>query len=53
MIDLYSSISEIGAQNFNPTVKLAISTETPTNEANAETETHPMTAETKTRKFSK
>ena len=53
MIDLYSSISEIGTQNFNPTLKLVISTETPTNEANAETETHPMTAETKTRKLLK
>ena len=33
------------AQVFNPTAELAIPTGTLTNEANAETETYPLTAE--------
>ena len=38
------------AQIFIPTAKLEIPTGTPTNEANAEIETQPLTAETKARK---
>ena len=41
------------AQIFNPTAELAIPTRTRTNETNPEIQTHPMTAETKTRKCSK
>ena len=36
------------AQIFNTTVELVISTEMPTNEANTEKETQPVTAEVKT-----
>ena len=39
--------------NINPIPKLAISTETPINEGNAEIKTHPPIPETKTRKCSK
>ena len=49
-IDLYLLIPAAITQIFDPTAKLAIPTETQTNEANAEIETHPLTAETKTRK---
>ena len=38
---------------FNPTAELAIPTGTPTNEANAEIETQPLTAETKNKKMFK
>ena len=37
-------------QIFIPTAELAIPTGTPTNEANAEIGTQPLTVETKTRK---
>ena len=49
-IDLYLLIPAMITQIFYPTVELAITTEILTNEANAEIETHPLTAETKTRK---
>ena len=41
------------AQVFNATAELAIPTGTPTNEANPEIETQPLTAEKKTRKCTK
>ena len=41
------------AQIFNPTARLAIPIGAPTNEANAEIQTQPMTAKTKTRKCCK
>ena len=41
------------AQIFNPTAELVIPTGTPTNQAKAEIETHPVTAETKIIKCSK
>ena len=40
------------AQIFNPNAELPIPTAIPTNEVNAEIETHLLTAETKTRKCS-
>ena len=40
------------AQMFNPTAELIIPTGTQTNEANAEIETQPVTAETKGGRFS-
>ena len=49
-IDLYLLIPAMITQIFYPTVELAITTEILTNEANAEIETPPLTAETKTRK---
>ena len=53
MFQEYISVSHdyaaVNAQIFNPTAELVIPTETPTNEANAEIETQPLTAETKTR----
>ena len=52
-IELYFLIAIVNAQIFNPTADLAIPTLKPTNEVNAETETPPLTAETKTRKSSK
>ena len=53
LIDLYFLIPAVNAQIFNPTTELAIPTRTPTNDANAEIEIQPLTAETKTRKCSK
>ena len=53
MIDLYFLIPTVNAKKFNPTEELAIPTQTPTNEANAEIEKHPLTEEIKTRKCSK
>ena len=44
-IDLYLLISEVIAQVFNSTAELAITAGPPTNQANAEIETHPLTAE--------
>ena len=44
-IDLYLLISEVIAQVFNPTAELAITAGPPTSQANAEIETHPLTAE--------
>ena len=43
IIDLYFLVPSVIAQTFNPYVEPAISTGTPTNEANAETETQPLT----------
>ena len=53
MIDLYSLIPAVIAQTFSPTAEPAIPTRTPTNEANAEIKTYPLTAGTKARKCSK
>ena len=52
VIDLYFLIPVVTAQIFIPTVELAIPTGTTANEANAEIETQPLTAEIITRKFS-
>ena len=49
IIDLYYLIPTVIAQIFNPTAELAIPTGTSTNEANAEIETQPLTAEIKTK----
>ena len=43
-------ISTVNAQIFNPSAEIAISTGTPTNEANAGIENHTLKAESKTRK---
>ena len=40
-------IPAVIVQIFNPTTELAIPTGKPTNEANAETKTQPLTVETK------
>ena len=53
IIELYSLILAVIERTFNPTPELAIPTGTPTNEANPETETQPLTAEMKIRKCSK
>ena len=53
IIDIYFLISVVIAQTFIHTEELIITKETPNNEANAEIETQPLTAETKTRKCSK
>ena len=54
MIDLYPLIPAVNAHIFNPTAELVIlPTGIPTNEANVDVETKPLTAETKTRKCSK
>ena len=45
--DWYFSNSSSDCTNFNPTVKLAMPTGTPTYEANAEIETQPLRAEVK------
>ena len=53
---LLSFFSIIDLDFLIPTViaqELAIRTRTPNNEANAKIERHPLTGETKTRKFSK
>ena len=47
MIDLNFLISAVIAQIFNRTAELKMNIETPTNETNAETEAHQLTAETK------
>ena len=47
IIELYLSISAVIAEIFNPTAELAAPTKVPTNEPKAETETHPVIAETK------
>ena len=47
IIDLYFLIPTVTLR------ELAIRTRTPNNEGNAKIETHPLTGETKTRKFSK
>ena len=43
----------VNVQLYNPTAELTMVTGTPTNEANEEIETQPLTAETKDRKCSK
>ena len=53
MTNLYFLILAMTAQVFISTAELAIPTGTPTNEANTKIKTHPVTAETKTRKCSK
>ena len=53
VIDLYFLIYAVTPPIFDPTAELAIPTGTPTNEANAEIETHPMTGEMKIRTCSK
>ena len=53
IIYLYFLIPAVIAHIFNPTAELAILIGTPTNEANADIDTQPLTAETKTRKCSK
>ena len=50
MIDLYFLIPAISAQIFIPTAELVIATGTPTNETNAEIETHPLTTAKNERK---
>ena len=45
IIDLYLLLPSVIAQIFNPTAELVIPTGTPTNDANAEIETQPLTAE--------
>ena len=47
MIGLYFLIPAVRVQIFNITAELAIPTGTPTNEADAEIETQPLTAEMK------
>ena len=51
--DLYLLISAVIAQIFNPNAEFAIPAETAANEANAEIESQPLTAETKAKKCSK
>ena len=53
MIDQYFLIPAVNAQIFNLTAELAILIRTPTNEAKAEIEREPLTAETKIRTCSK
>ena len=53
IIDLYLLIPAVIAQIFNPTANLTTPIGPPTNEANAEIETQPLTAEMKARKCSK
>ena len=52
IIDLYVLIPAVIAQIFNPTAELVISVGTPLKEAKAETETHLVMVEAKTRNFS-
>ena len=52
IIGLYFLIHLVIAQIFIAAAELAISTGIPTNEAKAEIETHPLTAEAKITKFS-
>ena len=51
--DLYFLVPAVAAQIFIPTVEHTIITGTLTNDANAEIEKRPLTAETKTRKCSR
>ena len=50
--ELYFLISAVTAQLLNPAAELVIPTGTPNNEANAETETHPLGVEMERRKCS-
>ena len=52
IIDLYFLISAVITQIFNSTAEVAILAGTPTKEAKAELETHPVTVETKISKCS-
>ena len=52
LIDLYFLIPDVIADIINPTAELAIPTAKPTKEATAEIETQPLTAKTKSKKFS-
>ena len=52
IIDLYFLIPAVIALIFIPTAELVIPTGTQTNKANAETETQPVTIETKIKKCS-
>ena len=51
IIDLYFLIAAVIARVFISMAELAIPTVTPINEANAEIETQPMTAELKLRNY--
>ena len=53
MIDIYFLIPAVNRKMCDSTAELAIPTWIPTNVTNAETEAHPQTAKTKTRKCSK
>ena len=53
IIELYFLTTVVNVQIFHLSAELAILPQTPTNEANAETETQPLIAETKARKCSK
>ena len=53
IIELYFLILTVILQIFNLTAELTTSAGTTTNEENVEIETQPVTAEIKTRKFSK
>ena len=48
--DLYFLVPAVNGQIFYPNAELVMLTETPTNEANANIETHSLTAESKIRK---
>ena len=50
MVDLHFLILAVTEPIFNTTAKLIMPIETPADEAKAETETHPLTKETKMRK---
>ena len=51
MIEFYFLIPAVTAQIFNPASELLMPAETPTNEANSETEIEALTAEIQIRKF--
>ena len=53
VIDLFFLTPAVIAQISNPTSQLALPTGIPTNDSNANIETHPLTAEMKIRKCSK
>ena len=53
MIDLYFLIPTVITLVFKPTAELVMLTGKPSNEANTEIETQPVTAEIKRRKYSK
>ena len=53
IIDLYFLIPAVIGKNFNATVEFAMPAGTPSNDANTEIETQPLTAETKKKRFFK
>ena len=53
IIELYFSVPAVSVDIFNLTAELVIPIEIPTNEAKAEIETQPLTAETKIREYLK